>query len=84
MDIVLNQLICVFCKRQLSQVCLESCAKEGLFRHLRPIERDEWRQPPSLPSMDSLLKLNAAGRLAVITLVLYYWIEEVRNRPMRD
>ncbi len=83
-DIELNPLISVFCKRQLSQECLESCVKEGRFRHLSPIELDEWRQLPSLPAMEDLLKLNAAGRLALIALVLHYWIGEVRQRQPRD
>jgi hypothetical protein len=83
-DIELNPLICNFCKRQLAQVCLESCAEEGLFRHLSPIELYEWKQRPNLPSMDDLLKLRAAGRLALISLVLHYLIQEVRDIKARD
>ncbi len=83
-DIELNPLICIFSKRRLTQICLESCAKEGFFRHLSPIEPDGSRAPPSLPSMEVLLKLTAAGRLALIALVLHYWTGEIRNLQRRD
>lgn len=84
LSIELNPLICIHCSRRLSEVCLESCAKEGRFRHLGPVEMDELRPLPVLPSMEILLKLNTAGRLALIMLILHYWTAEIRSLQKRD
>lgn len=84
LNIESNPLICVYCKRQLSQICLESCSKEALFRYLAPMQLDESKSPPGFPNMETLLKLNAEGRLALIMLVLHYWAGETRSLQVRQ
>ena len=52
--------------------CMEECVPEGLYRHLQPVELDEWNYPSELPRTGAMLEMPAVTRLAIVTLYMRY------------
>jgi hypothetical protein len=69
---VIKLAVCRYCKNNLKPGCINSCAPEGLYRNLEPMELDMWHDPPRLPSMSTLMDYAPVTRFALMYLVLHY------------
>jgi hypothetical protein len=67
-----NMMICIWCRNQNNEACIERCQSEGKYRNLEPEPLAQWEFPPELPAFRELLDLPPHERLALIYLDAYY------------
>jgi len=73
----IRYVVCAYCINRATDVCIERCVPEGLYRYLEPAELEEWEFPPDLPPFRELLQYDAVTRLALFRLAFHYVRREI-------
>lgn len=71
-----NLKICGWCANRGGEACLVRCQPEAKYRYLSPEKRPSWEDRPALPDMREMVDWPAAGRLAMLWLVVHYQRDE--------
>ncbi len=69
---VIKNIVCAYCRNKFKHSCIATCAPEGLYRNLVPMELTYWQNAPKLPHMSKLMAYAPVTRMALMYLILFY------------